>query len=45
MEKKCVMCGKVLKEDETSVYSCTKCYNRYAFWTISTKKQKQMGLS
>ena len=34
------MCYKKLKEDETSQYSCDKCYNKFAFWTISEKKNK-----
>jgi len=38
--KLCVMCYKELNEDETSVYSCKKCYNKYAFWTISEKNTK-----
>lgn len=41
-QKKCVMCNVILKKDETSVYSCEKCYNKYPFWTISEKKREQM---
>jgi hypothetical protein len=37
------MCNVELKEDETSVYSCEKCYNKYSFQTISEKKRKQMN--
>ena len=41
-DKLCVMCNKILNEDEESVYSFKKCYNKYAFWTISKKKTEQM---
>jgi len=40
--KKCVMCQVKLNEDEESVYSCKKCYNKYPFWIISEKKSEQM---
>ena len=40
--KKCVMCDVKLNEDEESVYSCKKCYNKYPFWIISEKKSEQM---
>ena len=39
--KKCVMCNKILNEDERSVYSCAKCYNKYAFWTITEAMKKK----
>ena len=42
MVKNCVMCNVKLKEAETSVYSCKKCYNKYAFWTISEAKAEAM---
>ena len=40
--KKCVMCDVKLNEDEESVYSCKKCYNKYPFWIISEKKNTSM---
>jgi len=42
MIKLCVMCNVELKEDETSVYSCKKCYKKYAFYTIEKKKRMLM---
>lgn len=42
MIKLCVMCNVELKEDETSVYSCKKCYNKYAFYIIAEKKSMLM---
>ena len=41
MVKYCVMCNIELKKDEESVYSCNKCYNKYAFWTICEEKIKK----
>jgi hypothetical protein len=42
MVKNCVMCNVKLKEDETSVYSCEKCYKKYAFWIICEAKAEDM---
>jgi len=40
-EKFCAMCDIKLKPDECSVSSCSKCYNKYAFYTISEAKNKK----